>query len=131
MKIINSTIKLILLIAINSSTMVAISSTTRVSCEGNMEKTNVYETDLTDKKRVRSNLTILFTNNKAILPGAVLSCLRDRQQSRALCESRTLTQFRILTLDNESVIYKYIDSVKQHTEIFTGYCKPITHSRAQ
>ena len=131
MKIINSTIKLILLIAINRSTMVAISSTTRVSCEGNMEKTNVYETDLTDKKRVRSNLTILFTNNKAILPGAVLSCLRDRQQSRALCESRTLTQFRILTLDNESVIYKYIDSVKQHTEIFTGYCKPITHSRAQ
>ncbi len=131
MKIINSTIKLILLIAINSSTMVAISSTTRVSCEGNMEKTNVYETDLTDKKRVRSNLTILFTNNKAILPGAVLSCLRDRQQSRALCESRTLTQLRILTLDNESVIYKYIDSVKQHTEIFTGYCKPITHSRAQ
>ena len=131
MKIIKSTIKLILLIAINSSTMVAISSTTRVSCEGNMEKTNVYETDLTDKKRVRSNLTILFTNNKAILPGAVLSCLRDRQQSRAHCESRTLTQFRILTLDNESVIYKYIDSVKQHTEIFTGYCKPITHSRAQ
>ena len=131
MKIIKSTIKLILLIAINSSTMVAISSTTRVSCEGNMEKTNVYETDLTDKKRVRSNLTILFTNNKAILPGAVLSCLRDRPQSRALCESRTLTQFRILTLDNESVIYKYIDSVKQHTEIFTGYCKPITHSRAQ
>ena len=96
-----------------------------------MEKTNVYETDLADKKRVRSNLTILFTNDKAILPGAVLSCLRDSQHSLALCESRTLTQFRILTLDNESVIYKYIDSVKQHTEIFTGHCKPITHSRAQ
>ena len=131
MKIIKSKIKLIFLIAITSFTMVAISSTTRVSCEGNMEKTNVYETDLADKKRVRSNLTILFTNDKAILPGAVLSCQRSRQQSRALCESRTLTQFRILTLDNESVIYKYIDSVKQHTEIFTGHCKPITHSRAQ
>ena len=96
-----------------------------------MEKTNVSETNMTDKKRVRSNLTILFTNDKAILPGAVLSCQRNRQQSRALCESRTLTQFRILTLDNESVIYKYIDSVKQHTETFTGSCKPITHSRAQ
>ena len=131
MKIIKSTIKLALLIAIISFTMVAISSTTRVSCEGNMEKTNVSETNMADKKRVKDNLTILFTNDKAILPGAVLSCLRDREQSRALCESRTLTQFRILTLDNESVIYKYIDSVKQHTEIFTGYCKPNTHSRAQ
>ena len=131
MKIIKSTIKLILLIAIISFTMVAISSTTRVSCEGNMEKTNVSETNMADKKSAKSNLTILFTNDKAILPGAVLSCLRDREQSRALCESRTLTQFRILTLDNESVVYKYIDSVKQHTEIFTGYCKPYTHSRAQ
>ena len=131
MKIIKSTIKLILLIALISYSMVAISSTTRVSCEGNMEKTNVSETNMSDKKRVKSNLTILFTNDKAILPGAVLSCLRDRQQSRALCESRTLTQFRLLTLDNESVVYKYIDSVKQHTEIFTGYCKPNTHSRAQ
>ena len=111
--------------------MVAISSTSRVSCEGNMEKTNVYETDMADEKRVKSNLTIFFTNDRAILPGAVLSCLRDRQQSRAVCESRTLTQFRILTLDKESVIYKYIDSVKQHTEIFTGYCKPIYHFRAQ
>ena len=111
--------------------MVALSSTTRVSCEGNMEKTNVYETDTADKKRVIGNLTILFTNDKAILPGAVLSCIRDKQQSRALCESRTLTQFRTLTLDNESVMYKYIDSVKQHTEIFTGYCKAVTHSRAQ
>ena len=111
--------------------MVAISSTTRVSCEGNMEKTNVYETDMADKKKANGNLTILFTNDKAILPGAVLSCLRNRQQSRTLCESRTLTQFRTLTLENESIIYKYIDSVKQHTEIFTGYCKPITHSRAQ
>ena len=101
MKIIKSTIKLILLIAIISFTMVAISSTTRVSCEGNMEKTNVSETNMADKKRVKSNLTILFTNDKAILPGAVLSCLRDREQSRLLCESRTLTQFRILTLDNE------------------------------
>ena len=131
MKIVKSTIKLILLIAINCSTMVAISSTTRVSCEGNMEKSNVYETDMGDKKKVKGNLTILFTKDKAILPGAVLSCLRDRKQSRALCESRTLTQFRILTLENESVLYKYIDSVKQHTEIFTGSCKPITHSRAQ
>ena len=74
--------------------MVAISSTTRVSCEGNMEKTNVYETDMADKKKAKGNLTILFTNDKAILPGAVLSCLRDRQQSLTLCESRTLTQFR-------------------------------------
>ena len=41
MKIIKSIIKPILLIAITSSTMVAISSTTRVSCEGNMEKSNV------------------------------------------------------------------------------------------
>ena len=111
--------------------MVAISSTTRVSCEGNMEKTNVYETDMADKKKANGNLTILFTNDKAILPGAVLSCLSDRQQSRAHCESRTLTQFRVLTLENESVLYKYIDSVKQHTEIFTGSCKHITHSRAQ
>ena len=131
MKIIKSIIKLILLIAIISSTMVAISSTTRVSCEGNMEKTNVSETNMADKKRAKSNLTILFTKDKAILPGAVLSCLRDREQSHLHCESRTLTQFRILTLDNESVVYKYIDSVKQHTEIFTGYCKPYTHSRAQ
>ena len=127
MKIIKSTIKIILLIAINSSTMGAISSTTRVSCEGNMEKTNVYETNIAEKKRVKDNLTILFKNDKAIVPGAVLSCLRDKQQSRALCESRTLTQFRILKLENESVIYKYIDSVKQNTEIFVGYCKPITH----
>ena len=131
MKIIKSTIKLALLIAIISFTMTSNSTLTRVSCEGNMEKTNVYETNMADKKGVKGNLTILFTNDKAILPGAVLSCLRDKQQSRALCESRTLTQLRILTLDNESVIYKYIDSVKQHTEIFTGYCKPITHSRAQ
>ena len=96
-----------------------------------MEKSNVSETNMTDKKSANGNLTILFTNDKAILPGAVLSCLRDRGQPRLHCESRTLTQFRILKLDNESVVYKYIDSVKQHTEIFTGYCKPITHSRAQ
>ena len=111
--------------------MIAISSTTRISCDGNMEKTNVSETNMTDKKKVRSNLTILFTKDKAILPGAILSCLRDRKKSRVLCESRTLTQFRLLKLDAETVVYKYIDSVKQHTEIFTGYCKPSAHSRAQ
>ena len=131
MKIIKSKINLTLLAALISHSIIGISSTTRISCDGNMEKTNVSETNMSDKKRVKSNLTILFTNDKAILPGAVLSCQRNRQQSRALCESRTLTQFRILTLDDESVVYKYIDSVKQHTEIFTGYCKPITHSRAQ
>ena len=131
MKIIKLKINLILLVALFSHSIIGITSTTRISCDGNMEKTNVSETNMADKKRVKSNLTILFTNDKAILPGAVLSCLRDRQQSRAVCESRTLTQFRILTLDKESVIYKYIDSVKQHTEIFTGYCKPIYHFRAQ
>ena len=96
-----------------------------------MEKTNVSERNMTDKKRVKNNLTILFTNDKAILPGAVLSCLRDREKSRVLCESRTLTQFRLLKLNDETVVYKYIDSIKQHTEIFTGYCKPSNHSRAQ
>ena len=96
-----------------------------------MEKTNVSETNMRDKKRVKSNLTILFTNDKAILPGAILSCVRYREKSRLLCESRTLTQFRLLKLDDETVVYKYIDSVKQHTEIFTGYCKPSAHSRAQ
>ena len=111
--------------------MIAISSTARISCEGNMEKTNVSETNMRDKKRVKSNLTILFTNDKAILPGAILSCVRYREKSRVLCESRTLTQFRLLKLDDETVVYKYIDSVKQHTEIFTGYCKPSAHSRAQ
>ena len=111
--------------------MVAISSTTRVSCEGNMEKTNVYETNMAEKKGVKDNLTILFTNDKAIIPGAILSCLPDREKSRVLCESRTLTQFRLLKLNDETVVYKYIDSVKQHTEIFTGYCKPSAHSRAQ
>ena len=111
--------------------MIAMSSTTRISCDGNMEKTNVSETNMTDKKRVKSNLTILFTNDKAILPGAVLSCVRYREKSRVLCESRTLTQFRLLKLDDETVVYKYIDSVKQHTDIFTGYCKPSAHSRAQ
>ena len=131
MKIIKSIIKLILLIAITSSTMVAISSTTRVSCEGNMEKSNVSETSMDDKKSAKSNLTILFTKDKAILPGAVLSCLRTREQSRLHCESRTLVQFRILTLDNGTVVYKYIDSVKQHTEVFTGNCKSYSHSRAQ
>ena len=131
MKIIKSIIKLTLLIAITSFTMVAISSPTRVSCEGNMEKSNVSETSMDDEKSAKSNLTILFTKDKAILPGAVLSCLRTREQSRLHCESRTLVQFRILTLDNGSVVYEYIDSVKQHTEIFTGHCKPITHSRAQ
>ena len=131
MKIIKSTINLILLLAIISHSMIAISSTTRISCDGNMEKTNVSETNMTDKKRVKSNLTILFTNDKAILPGAILSCLRYREKSRVLCESRTLTQYRILTIENKLVVYKYIDSVKQHTEIFTGYCKPSAHSRAQ
>ena len=131
MKIIKSTINLILLIALISHSIIAISSTTRISCDGNMEKTNVSETNMTDKKRERSNLTILFTNDRAILPGAILSCLRDRGKSRILCESRTLTQFRLLTLDDETVVYKYIDSVKQYTEIFIGYCKPIAHSRAQ
>ena len=111
--------------------MIAVSSTTRISCEGNMEKTNVSETNMRDKKRVKSNLTVLFTNDKAILPGAILSCVRYREKSRLLCESRTLTQFRLLKLDDETVVYKYIDSVKQHTEIFTGYCKPSAHSRAQ
>ena len=111
--------------------MIAISSTTRISCDGNMEKTNVSETNMSDKKRVKSNLTILFTNDKAILPGAILSCLRYREKSRVLCESRTLTQYRILTIENKLVVYKYIDSVKQHTELFTGYCKPSAHSRAQ
>ena len=111
--------------------MMALSSTTRISCDGNMEKTNVSETNMTDKKRVKSNLTILFTNDKAILPGAILSCLRYREKSRVLCESRTLTQYRILTIENKLVVYKYIDSVKQHTELFTGYCKPCAHSRAQ
>ena len=131
MKIIKSIIKLILLIAITSFTMVAISSTTRVSCEGNMEKSNVSETSMDDEKSAKSNLTILFTKDKAILPGAVLSCIRARKQSRLHCESRTLTQFRILTLDDETVVYKYIDSVKQHTEVFTGNCKSYSHSRAQ
>ena len=130
MKIKNSTIKRILLIGTISLSVAAIASTTRVSCEGNMEKSNVSEKNEADK-RVKGNLTILFTNDKAILPGAVLSCLRNKERSRALCESRTLTQYRILTLDNELVVYKYIDSVKQHTEIFTGDCKPSTHSRAQ
>ena len=69
MKIIKSKIKLIFLIAITSFTMVAISSTTRVSCEGNMEKSNVSETSMADKKSAKSNLTILFTKDKAILPG--------------------------------------------------------------
>jgi len=131
MKIIKSKIKLIFLIAITSFTMVAISSTTRVSCEGNMEKSNVSETSLADKKSAKSHLTILFTKDKAIIPGAVLSCLRARKQSRLHCESRTLTQLRILTLDDKTVIYKYIDSVKQHTEVFTGNCKSYSHSRAQ
>ena len=96
-----------------------------------MEKTNISEPNMTSKKPVKGNLTILFTNDKAILPGAVLSCLRDGEQSRKHCESRTLTQFRMLTLDDEKVVYKYIDSVKQHTEKFTGYCKLNTHFRAQ
>ena len=131
MKIIKSIIKLILLVAITNFTIVAMSSTTRVSCEGNMEKSNVSETSMTDKKNAKSQLTILFTKDKAIIPGAVLSCLRTREQSRLHCESRTLVQFRILTLNNGSVVYKYIDSVKQHTEVFTGYCKSYTHYRAQ
>ena len=131
MKIIKSKINLTLLAALISHSIIGISSTTRISCDGNMEKTNVSETNMADKKRVKSNLTILFTNDKAILPGAILSCLRDREKSRVLCESRTLTQYRILTIENKSVVYKYIDSVKQHTEIFTGYCKPNAHSRAQ
>ena len=79
MKIIKPTINLILLIAIISYSTIAISSTTRISCDGNMEKTNVSETNTTDKKRARSNLTILFRNDRAILPGAILSCLRDRE----------------------------------------------------
>ena len=131
MKIIKSKINLILLVALLSHSIIGISSTTRISCDGNMEKTNVSESNMADKKRVKSNLTILFTNDKAILPGAVLSCLHARKQSRLHCESRTLTQVRILTLDDGTIIYKYIDSVKQHTEIFTGYCKSYTHSRAQ
>ena len=131
MKIIKSIIKLILLIEMTSFTMVATSTTTRVSCEGNMEKSNVSETSLADKKNAKSHLTILFTNDKAILPGAVLSCLRTREHSLLHCESRTLTQFRVLTLDNRSVVYEYIDSVKQHTEVFTGSCKSNTHSLAQ
>ena len=131
MKIIKSIINLILLIALLSHSMIAISSTTRISCEGTMEKSNVSEMNMEEKIRVKGNLTILFTKDKAILPGAILSCLRDREKSRVLCESRTLTQFRLLKLDDERVVYKYIDSVKQHTEIFTGYCKPNTHSRAQ
>ena len=131
MKIIKSKIDLILLVALISHSIIGISSTTRISCDGNMEKTNVSKTNMADKKRVKSNLIILFTNDKAILPGAILSCLRDREKSRVLCESRTLTQYRILTIENRSVVYKYIDSVKQHTEIFTGYCKPNTQSLAQ
>ena len=131
MKIIKSKINLTLLAALISHSIIGISSTTRISCDGNMEKTNVSETNMTDKKRVKSNLTILFKNDKAILPGAILSCLRYREKSRVLCESRTLTQYRILTIENKLVVYKYIDSVKQHTELFTGYCKPSAHSRAQ
>ena len=104
MKIIKSTINFILLIAIISYNMIAISSTTRISCDGNMEKTNVSGANMTDKKRVRHNFTILFTNDRAILPGAILACLRDREKSRVFCESRTLTQFRLLTLENESVV---------------------------
>ena len=128
---IKSKINLILLVALIRHSIIGISSTTRISCDGNMEKTNVSETNMADKKREKSNLIILFTNDKAILPGAILSCLRDREKSRVLCESRTLTQYRILTIENKSVVYKYIDSVKQHTEIFTGYCKPNTQSLAQ
>ena len=131
MKFIKLTINFILLIAIFTLSTVTIASTTRVSCEGNMEKINVSKTNITSKKTVKENLTILFTNDKAILPGAVLSCLRDKKQSRSHCESRTLTQFRILTLDNRSINYKYIDTVKKHTEKFSGYCKVNTHSRAQ
>ena len=64
MKIIISTIKLILLIVIISVTIIAAASTTRVSCEGSMEKTNVSETNIEDKKKLKGNLTILFKNNK-------------------------------------------------------------------
>ena len=131
MKIIKSTIKVILLAAIISFSIVAISSTTRVSCEGNLEKSIDSEEDMVDKKSMKVNLTILFTNGKAILPGAVLSCLRNGNHSKKLCESRTLTQLRALELENGSLIYKYVDSVKQHTEIFTGYCRPNNHFRAQ
>ncbi len=131
MKIIKPVIKLTLLITIISFTMTASSSTRRVSCEGNMEKTNVSETNRAGKKRPEEDLTILFTNDKAILPGAVLSCVHGRGGLRTFCESRTLTQFRTLTLDNQSVVYRTIDIVKQHTEIFTGHCKLNTHSRAQ
>ena len=131
MKTIKPTIKLTLLITMSIFTMTANPSTTRVSCEGNMEKTNVSKTNIVGKRRAKEDLTILLTNDKAILPGAILSCIHDREGSRAQCESRTLTQFRTLTLDGDSVVYKYIDSVKQHTEIFTGYCIPNSHSRAQ
>ena len=78
-----------------------------------MEKSNVSETSMADKKNAKSQLTILFTKDKAIIPGAVLSCLRAREQSRLHCESRTLVQFRILTLNNGSVVYKYIDLSKR------------------
>ena len=80
MKNIKSIIKLIFLVAITNITMVAISSTTRVSCEGNVEKSTVSGTSMADKKSAKSHLTILFTNDKAILPGAVLSCLHARKQ---------------------------------------------------
>ena len=126
-----STIKIILPIAIISFAVIAISAPTRLSCEGNLEKTNVSETNMSDKKNSKSYLTILFTNGKAILPGAVLSCFRNGNHSKKLCESRTLTQLRALELENGSLIYKYVDSVKQHTEIFTGYCRPNNHFRAQ
>ena len=96
-----------------------------------MEKSNVSETSMADKKSAKSHLTILFTKDKAIVPGAVLSCLGAREQSRLHCESRNVVQLRILTLDNGTVVYKYIDSVKQHTEVFTGNCKSDSHSRAQ
>ena len=131
MNITQFTIKFILLFFLLTAAQIAAANNSRVSCEGDLEKTNVTEVNTFDKKGLKKTMTIIFINDRAIVPGAILSCLNERSKAARVCEYRTLTQFRTLKLERAFLVYKYVDSVKNQTEIFTGYCKFDSDQRAQ
>ncbi len=131
MNILKFLIKCSLLFTLLTVTMITQASTIRVSCEGGLEKTNVTETNAVDKKTLKDHLTITFKNDRAILPGAILTCYTQKKHMDKFCESRTVTQLRILRLDNLSLVYKYVNSEEKQTTTFRGICKLESQLRAQ
>ena len=131
MKFTQSKIKALLSIILVLGSNILPAETTRVSCVGNLEKTNIHDINILERKDLKNKLDVTFKNGKAIVPGAILSCKRKTREGTTLCEQRAITQLRLLRIEKRRIIYKYVDSVKKQTEIFVGLCHFKHHSRAQ